>query len=428
MKTLRQIPAAEAMPPYSNDPRWQLVLRILASSQFDRAPLLSKFLLFVCQETLSNRSREISESRIGVRVFDRPKNYRTSGDNIVRNYARQLRKRLEMYFQNEGREEPLRLSIPLGGYIPEFSERKNDPATCQPAPGNPAHEPVSNIDLLPRQRPVLRYVVFFATLLLVFLVGRFAHMPLTPEPSRALWRTVFAKTQPTLIIPADSSLNIQEDVVGHHIPMSDYIKGQSQTEISARLDPQSASDLTSQRFTSFVDMQIVADFLQLNEYNKQYVTLRFPRDVTLDDLKTNNAIILGSINTNPLVEMFQGTMNFHIVSRYDQRRSWIENTVPESGEQKVWVSNWSAPEHTTYAIIALVPNLSGTGHILLLDGLDVSGTQAAAEELLRGNNLEPIFRKAETRFGELRPFEIVLESQSINSNSYRTRVIASRVH
>ena len=131
---------------------------------------------------------------------------------------------------------------------------------------------------------------------------------------------------------------------------------------------------------------------------------------------------------NPLVEMFQGTMNFHIVSRYDQRRSWIENTVPESGEQKVWVSNWSAPEHTTYAIIALVPNLSGTGHILLLDGLDVSGTQAAAEELLRGNNLEPIFRKAETRFGELRPFEIVLESQSINSNSYRTRVIASRVH
>ena len=105
---------------FETDARWHLSQRVVASRHFSKSPLLSKFLLYIVAETLEDRSDEITEHQIGVRVFDRPSTYRTVEDNIVRNYARQLRRRLCEYFADEGSSDPLRIDIPLGGYIPVF--------------------------------------------------------------------------------------------------------------------------------------------------------------------------------------------------------------------------------------------------------------------------------------------------------------------
>src|SRR5665213_2902778 len=107
-----------------DDDHWQLVQRIVASRRFVRAPLLSRFLLHVCSETLHGRQHEITEYQIGVQVFDRPRSYRTVEDNIVRNYARQLRKRLAEYSADEGKNDPCRIEIPLGGYVPVFAAQQ----------------------------------------------------------------------------------------------------------------------------------------------------------------------------------------------------------------------------------------------------------------------------------------------------------------
>ena len=78
------------------------------------------FLLYVVAETLEGREAEITEHQIGVQVFDRRPGYSTVEDNIVRNYARQLRRRLAEHFAGEGGSEPLRIDIPLGAYVPVF--------------------------------------------------------------------------------------------------------------------------------------------------------------------------------------------------------------------------------------------------------------------------------------------------------------------
>src|SRR5580704_18238885 len=105
----------------TEDPRWQLAQRVVASKSFAKSALLSKFLLYVCDRTLCGRTDEISEHQIGVHVFVRKPGYNPGEDNIVRNYARQLRQRLDHYFEEEGKSEELRISIPLGKYIPVFS-------------------------------------------------------------------------------------------------------------------------------------------------------------------------------------------------------------------------------------------------------------------------------------------------------------------
>jgi hypothetical protein len=103
-----------------DDPRWQLARRIAASRSFEKSSFLINFLLYVCEQELRGRGHELNEHQIGVKALGRPATYNPGDDNIVRNYARLLRKRLEEYFKTEGKDELLRVDIPRGHYVPVF--------------------------------------------------------------------------------------------------------------------------------------------------------------------------------------------------------------------------------------------------------------------------------------------------------------------
>ena len=66
------------------------------------------------------RVDQVTEQVIGTEVFKRKPGYSTGDDNIVRTYARQMRKRLDEYFSTVGAAETLIISIPKGGYAVEF--------------------------------------------------------------------------------------------------------------------------------------------------------------------------------------------------------------------------------------------------------------------------------------------------------------------
>jgi hypothetical protein len=66
--------------------------------------------------------------------------------------------------------------------------------------------------------------------------------------------------------------------------------------------------------------------------------------------------------------------------------------------------------------------------MLLIQGLDVAGTQAAAETLFRGGAIAPVLKEAALPGGGLRSFEVLLQSTSIESNAANTQIIASRIY
>ncbi len=109
--------------PSASDPRRALVDRIIVSSTFAKCERLSSLLAYVCDLTLNGRVKEINEQKIGEAVFGRPRNYDSSIDGIVRTQASRLRQRLELYFSEEGVDEPIRIVIPRGGYVPVFEPR-----------------------------------------------------------------------------------------------------------------------------------------------------------------------------------------------------------------------------------------------------------------------------------------------------------------
>src|SRR5882724_313591 len=148
-----------AWAPPSEDPRWELVLRIADSRPFEKAPKLREFLLYVCQKSLQDQLGELREPRIGHNVFGRREDYNAGDDNIVRVEARLLRKRLQEYFENEGAQEQLILAIPKGGYAPRFEPRESPAAMVEGLPsgklvsGNPTVVEASvPVQALPRER------------------------------------------------------------------------------------------------------------------------------------------------------------------------------------------------------------------------------------------------------------------------------------
>jgi serine/threonine-protein kinase len=94
--------------------------RIEASKGFVRAGRLVRFLRYITQETLAGRGEKLKEYTIATEVFERPSSYDPQVDSLVRVQASMLRKRLQQYYTAEGRDEPLRIEIPKGGYEPLF--------------------------------------------------------------------------------------------------------------------------------------------------------------------------------------------------------------------------------------------------------------------------------------------------------------------
>ncbi len=429
-----------------DDPYWSLAQRVITGPNFARSPLLSKFLLFVVAETLEGRGDAISEHQIGVQVFDRPPDYRTLEDNIVRNYARQLRRRLAEHFADQGKSETVRIDIPVGGYVPVFvptsGNGKKEEAQGLPVPASlrtephvlPAHDTASKAaaqsNVSRRVLRAVRFAAYSATLIaLTWFAARREAAPTPPqEPAHVLWAEIFAGPMNSYIVPSDAGFNLLEDLSHRPVPLAEYISGGYQELSLSGMDAHSAEDLHSQQLTSFVDLQIAAALAHLAEDNPQRVLIRFPRDLRLDDLKNANAVIIGSVSSNPWAAMSESNANFRIVDRPGMSGAQIINLKPRAGESANYSSHWNEPAHETFALIDFLPNLSGNGHLLVLEGLDVAGTQAAAEMLLYPSAIDPILKQATRSDRSLGSFEVLLRSTSIESNATGTQIIASRIH
>jgi hypothetical protein len=101
----------------------ELVRRVASSATFEKSPRLRAFFLHVCRCAMEDKPEEATEQQIGIYVYGRSPGYNPNDDNIVRSQARVLRMKLEHHFVNEGKDEPVVITIPKGQYLPVFQPR-----------------------------------------------------------------------------------------------------------------------------------------------------------------------------------------------------------------------------------------------------------------------------------------------------------------
>ncbi len=432
--------------------------RIARSSTFVRSEQLPKLLLYVCRMTISDRVDEINEQRIGVDVFRRSPNYDSAADGIVRSHATRLRQRLERYFSSEGIDEPLRLEIPRGSYVPRFYSVESEKTPEIDLPGDNIEDIPHSADVPAvaekplrekwfRQRWGIAVVSFLAALAVaVVLVAVVHHLRRDAALAtahtevrqtaieRQFWNSLFPQNEKTLIVPGDSGLVLYETVTNKEVSLSDYLDGDYRDParagtIASEVSPDLTSDLASRRYTSFVDLGISEQLSHLPQWSSARAATVFARDLRPADAAASNLILIGSRQANPWVSLVEPSLNFVLVP--DGKRGFqFLNRHHREGEKKLY-SPQDEPGNlgasNVYGEVAYLPNPGGQGMILVLCGLWMSGTQSAAKFVSNGSQFSAWLKSIAVDDGNIPPFELLLSTRNLQGNATYTSIIAKRV-
>ncbi len=174
-----------------------------------------------------------------------------------------------------------------------------------------------------------------------------------------------------------------------------------------------------------VDLELTSRLAQLSEVFPERMFIRYARDLRMEDIRTGNAIFIGSVEANPWIELFQPQLPLRFsIHPGDDKASGILNTHPHRGEATVY----GTTEGThTYGFIAYVPNLNSTGHVLIIAGLNTAGTEAAATFLLNPTLLAPTLKRAKLTGGGFQPFQVLIGAGNIASNAAMPQMILERI-
>lgn len=403
-----------------------LLRKVLESRTFSKAPKRREFLRYICEQAITGRIDPVHEREIGVAVYQRNVEYDPAEDNIVRVEARNLRKQLDQFFRTEGASEPLLLRIPKGSYVPVFVKR---PLAAEPA-NNPS-APTITVSISRRSLVLAAAALVAGTFAISQFIGS-----LSPDtgaaatiPPHPLWSSLFDRSQETYLVVADSNFASLQTYLGRTLSLEDYVKpgfglsagGEGASSEAERV----VNRFSSTPATSYADVALAVRIMRLPWALRSSTAIRFARDINVRDFKNKNAILLGSVCSNPWAELWEPRLNFSIVHDHHADKAWIENASPRNGELKRYPET-SGP---SYALLALVPNLNNTGSVLLLAGIGMDGTEAAGE--LVTNDLA--FRKVADELGlvsggKLKNFEAVLEFSSVQgAPAKEPHVVAHRL-
>src|SRR4051794_26777672 len=95
--------------------------RVLNTPAFRRAPRMQRFLTFLIDEVLAGRAEQLKEYTIAVGVFDKPVDFDPGTSAVIRVEAGRLRRMLDQYRNDLGRDDEFVLEIPKGSYVPSLS-------------------------------------------------------------------------------------------------------------------------------------------------------------------------------------------------------------------------------------------------------------------------------------------------------------------
>jgi hypothetical protein len=466
------------------DERWLLVQRIVTSKYLAQASQLQKILLYVTSQVLLNGRIAIPEHEIACKVLGRRESFNPNDDNIVRVQAGHLRKKLDQYFSSEGRDERYLLVIPRGTYVPHFVSRQNtitselasegfghttvvsqaeitavdglsrsDESNATPFVLAKAHysndEVLGAAPLAEQTRSPGWTSRLFGTSGLVWLLVAFSlgvgatvyryqvnsgmhPVAVAKElPRNFIEQRIFIADMPLSIVATDSSLVLLQNTLHTDIPVSDYIGGQYPANILASsVNPEQRAALENAmagRYTSLGDLTIAGQVQERAQRFGVSTTLRYARYMSVREFEKGNFILIGSRRGNPWISLFEPQLNFALEEDKETHLFHFLNKNPSTGEEKIY-ANQQQPhgDYVSYVDIALTPNLTKTGYVLLLNGSVMDSNEAAAHLIFGGDLPGPLLETLGHELGSDAEAEVFLRVHSLEGAPSKYDVIAVR--
>ncbi|WP_446743480.1 hypothetical protein [Silvibacterium acidisoli] len=415
----------------TDDPRWLLAERVAESPGFARSPRLAQLLLYLCHHHLIGNGSRLSELTIATDVFGRGRDFDSANDTIVRSHMLRLRQKLEAYFREEGAQEELQISIPRGRYVPSFqvgqplAEVAEAAAVIPPVENDVEIEPAAKPRNLPRM-----YLAAGLLLCLLGIVGFigwrvFSESHPQGPATRQLWKQLFPPHSTTLLVAADSGLVLLHGITGENTTLGEYTTHDLHRAAAEAqgMKPETALSLAGRRYTSFVDLELFDRLTHLPEALSGSYSIRYARDLNINELKDANVIFSGSEDANPWIETYESGMNFVLEDNLRVGQRGFANRNPKAGEPSKFITG-----RAEYGVLAFLANPSGHGSALIIEGTSVAGTESASDFLFNSSELESFLDSIRRPNGSLPHFEIIFSTQSLDGSASPSKMVSWRVH
>lgn len=420
----------EMDPELRGDDRWQLIERITASASFQKSAKLRELLCFLAERTLHGQPRDLTEHRIGEAVFGKDEDYSVVEDSSVRVHVRQLRLKLHEYFDGEGRDETWIVEIPKGAYATLFRP-VGQRAWTTPVPIEAGQQPKSWARLLPWVLAALLLV----TTLIAWLRQRWLAPSIPPPwPLAALFDP---PNRPVEVVVADVNYGMMRLVDEQPVTLERYLSPayRSGEDLSnphpTGREARMMKYLSGSLLTSYADLVVVQTLTKLSGSSRDWLVIRSSRELRPRDLEAFNLVLVGSPGSNPWVFYFQDKLNFQeregVVG---ESLKYFQNLHPKAGEQETYHGlAFTGSSGEDYATISLLPLANGRGSVLILQGLQQEGTEAAGLFLADADNrqkLQQALGISSTR-GQPVYFEALIRTQAVAGAPNATSIVATRV-
>jgi hypothetical protein len=386
--------------PWSEEAVREALNRVLSSHEFRTSKRSQGFLRYIVEQTLNGQSEFLKERTIGIEVFGRPTGYDPSEDATVRVKASEVRKRLGLYYAEQGSHDRLRIELPLGTYVPEFRLAEIAPDAAEPVPPPPVPDAPTpelrkaRVYLGPRLLAVAA-VFCLAAAGVVWLHNRPANTPLNQ-----FWAPVLSGNSPVLLSAA-------------YVPVY-----RLEPDTNPAPQPKDFVPLTDQ-FVGGGDLIAVSKLSAALAREGHPYRLKIGNAVSFEDLRTGPAILVGYSYTR-----------WREISR--EMRYFIDTTRQPIGiTDNGAATQWSLPKlpadrrtDEDYAIVARVFHPDTQAMLVEVAGITQYGTEAAADLITQSELMAEALRGAPAGW-QKKNLEFVLHVKVISGSPSSPKVVAT---
>ncbi len=366
--------------------------RVLSSHEFRASKRSQDFLRYAVENTLNGHTDLLKERTIGIEVFGRSTSYEPSDDATVRVKAGDVRKRLGLYYAEQGSQNSVRIELPGGTYVPEFRweivPEKPPVVELLPAPIAASHHS--------------RFLVAAGVFVLVCVAG-----------------LIWTRTRPTSIID-----QFWSPVLNSSSPVSLCVAYVPVFGLDR--DASSAKPLRSEDFVSLTDQFVGGGDLiatarlsaMLTKMDRPY-RLRIGSDVSFHDLRTAPAILIGYSYTR--WKEISSQLRFFI----DASRNPVGIT--DFGKPTQFTLPNLPPDRRTnedYAIVSRVFHPDTHAMLVELAGITQYGTDAAADVVTNADLIAEALRGAPPDWRG-KNLQLVLHVKVISGTPSSPKVVAT---
>jgi hypothetical protein len=376
----------------------EALTRVLASAEFRTSKRSQEFLRYVVEHTLNGQSDLLKERTIGIEVFGRSTDYEPGEDATVRVKAGEVRKRLGLYYAEQGIHDALRIELPLGTYIPEFRLVEMTPAISEPAPTPAILQPPAASPEAKTRGPrlvALAALLCFAAAGVIWLRSRPANTPLTQ-----FWAPVLTGNAPVLVCAA-------------YVPVYGLDR-----DANPKPRPEDFVLMTDQ-FVGGGDLIAVSRLTSMLSRTARPFRLKVGSDVTFQDLRLGPAILVGYSYTR-----------WREISR--EMRYFIDGTrrpvgITDNGAPTEWsLPNLPADRRTDedYAIVSRVFHPDTHAMLVEVAGITQYGTDAGADLVTNPDLMAEALRTAPAGW-QKKNLQLVLHVKVIAGSPTSPKVVAA---